>query len=111
MRYSSGRQPPYETRRRKRLDRFNQLLVLGTAGTLVSKALVTLLNGAIAVGSRFAVAGTARRAWPMLALLPAAAALAKAVQLRRRVGNDVADVLATQPGSLGEKKTPAAAAD
>ena len=89
--------------RRKRLDRLGQLALLGLAGTLAGRALVAVLGGVLALGSRFTLsAGLARRALPMLALLPAAAALAKALQLRRRVGTDVADVLATQPGSLGE---------
>uniref|UniRef100_A0A7S4MW82 Uncharacterized protein n=1 Tax=Prymnesium polylepis TaxID=72548 RepID=A0A7S4MW82_9EUKA len=78
---------------RKRLDRALQLSIIGTVAALVGRVAAAALA--------FAVRGIARAplpplARPLLVAAPLAAAVAAALGVRRRVGGDVADVLASQ---------------
>ena len=102
-----------QIRWRKRFDRLAQVLILGAAGTVISKAAIAVVRLAARVLlSTVSVSALPGPRWLLPAVLPLAAALGAAIRMRLKVGGDVADVLAAQTegqaglGAVAEEPEP-----
>jgi len=86
---------------RKRADRALQIAILAAAAAALAKAAALALGLAVRAVARTALPPAAR---PLALALPLAVAAAAALSLRRKMGGDVADVMAatSKPGEDAE---------
>lgn len=89
---------------RKRRDRFLQLAILAAGLGVVGKAVSTAIAVALRAATRATLPPSAR---PLAMALPFLAATAMAITMRRRVGSDVADVMAATASAKDNEDEPA----